>query len=150
MTNQSIGSVPQRKPAAGVSRRARTGLVLQRWLDQYLSPVGVWALRRTKGGLARPWKKDVLILTTHGRKSGRERTVILQFFRDGEAMAGRSPCTQRRSQPRRRGAGGSESSCATRRTCATNAPPRARSRSSAWCAMERLQAATDAAIGAAG
>jgi len=85
-TNQSIGSVPQRKPVPRASRRERIGVSIQRWLDRYLSPIGVWGLRRTKGGLARPWKKDVLILTTRGRKSGRVRTVILQFFRDGEAM----------------------------------------------------------------
>ena len=29
---------------------------------------------------------DVLLLTTRGRRSGRERTVVLQFFPDGDAM----------------------------------------------------------------
>jgi deazaflavin-dependent oxidoreductase (nitroreductase family) len=36
-----------------------------------------WLMRRTV---------DVLLLTTRGRRSGRERTVLLQFFRDGEDL----------------------------------------------------------------
>jgi deazaflavin-dependent oxidoreductase (nitroreductase family) len=62
------------------------GLLLHRLLDKWLTPIGVWLLRRTKGGLARPWKADVLLLTTQGRRTGRERTVVLQYFSDGEAM----------------------------------------------------------------
>jgi deazaflavin-dependent oxidoreductase (nitroreductase family) len=31
-------------------------------------------------------KVDVLLLTTRGRRSGRERTVMLQFFRDGQDL----------------------------------------------------------------
>jgi deazaflavin-dependent oxidoreductase (nitroreductase family) len=46
----------------------------------------VWAYRRTKGRITRPWKVDALLLTTRGRRSGKERTVVLQFFPDGEAM----------------------------------------------------------------
>ena len=33
-----------------------------------------------------PKHVDALLLTTHGRKSGKERTVILQFFRDGDDL----------------------------------------------------------------
>jgi deazaflavin-dependent oxidoreductase (nitroreductase family) len=51
-----------------------------------LSPLGVWVFRRTKGGIAKPWKVDALLLTTLGRRSGRERTVVLQFFPDADAM----------------------------------------------------------------
>jgi deazaflavin-dependent oxidoreductase (nitroreductase family) len=29
---------------------------------------------------------DALLLTTRGRRSGRERTVVLQYFRDGDSM----------------------------------------------------------------
>ena len=36
--------------------------------------------------LAPPRKVDVLLLTTRGRRSGRERTVVLQYFPDGDAM----------------------------------------------------------------
>ncbi len=73
-------------PTRRLSRKERVGLVVQRALDRWLSPLGVWIYRRTKGGIAGPWHKDVLLLTTRGRRSGRSRTVVLQFFRDGDAM----------------------------------------------------------------
>ena len=73
-------------PAPRVSRRERIGLAIHRGLDRWLSPLGVWVMRRTKGGVARPWKVDALLLTTRGRRSGRERTVVLQYFPDGDAM----------------------------------------------------------------
>lgn len=74
------------QPARPISRKERVGLVIQRGLDRWLSPFGVWIYRRTNGAIAAPWKKDVLLLTTTGRRSGRPRTVVLQFFRDGETM----------------------------------------------------------------
>jgi len=74
------------QPARRLSRRERVGLMVQRALDRWLSPLGVWMYRRTKGAIAGPWKKDVLLLTTTGRRSGRRRTVVLQFFRDGDAL----------------------------------------------------------------
>jgi deazaflavin-dependent oxidoreductase (nitroreductase family) len=52
-------------------------------------------MRRTKGGIAHgrfmrliggPPELHVLLLTARGRKSGRERTVVLQYFPDGDAM----------------------------------------------------------------
>jgi deazaflavin-dependent oxidoreductase (nitroreductase family) len=43
-------------------------------------------IRLTKGHLARLWRRQVLLLTTRGRKSGLERTVPLQFFPDGDDM----------------------------------------------------------------
>jgi deazaflavin-dependent oxidoreductase (nitroreductase family) len=64
----------------------RVGLLVQGGLDKHLTPVAVWLYRRTKGGITRPWKVDVLLLTTRGRRSGKERTVVLQFFPDGEDM----------------------------------------------------------------
>jgi deazaflavin-dependent oxidoreductase (nitroreductase family) len=70
----------------GISRREGVALFLHRGLDRWLSPLGVWVFRRTKGGIARPWKVDALLLTTRGRRSGKERTVVLQFFPDGDAM----------------------------------------------------------------
>jgi deazaflavin-dependent oxidoreductase (nitroreductase family) len=69
-----------------LTRRERVGLLIHRLLDKWLTPIGVWLLRRTKGGLAKPWQADVLLLTTHGRRTGRERTVVLQYFSDGETM----------------------------------------------------------------
>ena len=55
-------------------------------MDKRLTPLAVWLYRRTKGGITRPWKVDALVLTTRGRRSGRQRTVVLQCFPDGEAM----------------------------------------------------------------
>ena len=72
--------------AAPLSRLERIGLTLHRLLDKWLTPLGVAAYRRTKGGVAKPWKVDVLLLTTRGRRTGRERTVLLQFFLDDGAM----------------------------------------------------------------
>ena len=43
-------------------------------------------IRLTKGRIARLWRRQVLLLTTRGRKSGKERTVPLQFFPDGDDM----------------------------------------------------------------
>jgi len=73
-------------PGRPLSRRERVSLSLGRGLDKRLNPLGVWAYRRTKGRITRPWKVDALLLTTRGRRSGKERTVVLQFFPDGEAM----------------------------------------------------------------
>lgn len=69
-----------------LSRRERAGLTVHRALDRWLSPLGVWVYRRTKGGITRPWKVNALVLTTRGRRSGRDRKVVLQYFPDGDAM----------------------------------------------------------------
>lgn len=69
-----------------LSAAERLALRIHRLLDRWLNPLGVWVYRRTKGGIARPWQVDALLLTTRGRRSGRERTVVLQFFPDGDAM----------------------------------------------------------------
>jgi deazaflavin-dependent oxidoreductase (nitroreductase family) len=74
------------QPTRRLSRKERVGLFLQRGLDKRLTPLGIWLYRRTKGGITRPWKVDALLLTTHGRRTGRARTVVLQFFPDGDAM----------------------------------------------------------------
>jgi deazaflavin-dependent oxidoreductase (nitroreductase family) len=75
-----------RPTARALSRKERVGLWLHRTLDRRLTPLGVWVYRRTRGGVTRPWKVDALLLTTRGRRTGRERTVVLQWFRDGDAM----------------------------------------------------------------
>ena len=83
------------REAAHLSLKERMGLGLHRDLDKWFTPFGIWVMRRTKGDFARnsiarmlaPQRKvDVLLLTTRGRRSGRERTVVLQFFPDGDAM----------------------------------------------------------------
>lgn len=43
-------------------------------------------IRLTNGRIARLWRRQVLLLTTRGRRSGKERTVPLQFFPDGDVM----------------------------------------------------------------
>jgi deazaflavin-dependent oxidoreductase (nitroreductase family) len=72
--------------AMSITTWERIGLSIHRGLDRWLSPLGVLVYRRTKGGVAKPWKVDALLLTTHGRRSGKARTVVLQYFRDDEAM----------------------------------------------------------------
>lgn len=56
---------------------------IERTVDTRLGRFGVGLYRLTGGRIARLYDKDVLILTTHGRKSGKERTVLLQFFWNG-------------------------------------------------------------------
>lgn len=70
----------------GITDRERVALAIHRGLDRWLTPLGVWVFRRTRGGIARPWKVDALLLTTRGRRSGKTRTVVLQYFSDGKAM----------------------------------------------------------------
>jgi F420H(2)-dependent quinone reductase len=77
---------PAQHPGRPMSRLGRLGLWLHRNADRRLSPLGVWVFRRTRGAVASPFKVDALLLTTRGRRSGRERTVVLQYFPDGDAM----------------------------------------------------------------
>jgi len=42
--------------------------------------------RLTRGGIARLVRVNVLVLTTRGRRSGRERTVLLAYFPQGESF----------------------------------------------------------------
>lgn len=48
--------------------------------------LAAFLLRLTKGRIARLWRRRVLLLTTRGRRSGKERTVPLQYFPDGGGM----------------------------------------------------------------
>jgi deazaflavin-dependent oxidoreductase (nitroreductase family) len=82
-TNLQLAQAGARQP---LSVGQRMGLALHRGLDKWLSPFGVWVMHRTHGGIAGPWKVNALVLTTHGRRSGRDRSVVLQYFPDGEAM----------------------------------------------------------------
>jgi deazaflavin-dependent oxidoreductase (nitroreductase family) len=63
------------------SLKDKVVLYLNYELDKRLGGLGVGLYRLTGGRIAR--KVDVLILTTRGRRSGKTRTVLLQFFRDG-------------------------------------------------------------------
>ena len=72
--------------ARGLTRRERLALDVGRWLDKRLTPLGIALYRATRGEITRLYNVDALLLTTRGRRSGRDRTVVLQFFRDGDAM----------------------------------------------------------------
>lgn len=72
--------------ARPLSRSETVKLSVHRWLDKHLSPFGVWLMRRTKGRLTEAYKVNALLLTSRGRRSGRDRTVVLQYFPDGDAM----------------------------------------------------------------
>ncbi len=80
------GANPGQATRRGLSGKERIGLFLHRGLDRWLSPFGVWVFRRTNGAIAKPWKVDALLLTSRGRRTGRQRTVVLQYFRDGADM----------------------------------------------------------------
>jgi deazaflavin-dependent oxidoreductase (nitroreductase family) len=82
----SPGSPADVGPTRRLSRAEGLALFVGRGLDKRLTPLGRWLYRRTKGGITRPWNVDALLLTTRGRRSGRERTVVLQFFRDADDM----------------------------------------------------------------
>jgi F420H(2)-dependent quinone reductase len=69
-----------------LSRKERIGLFLEHELDKRLGGMFVGLYRLTRGRIARLWKVDVLLLTTRGRRSGLERTVMLQFFPHGANM----------------------------------------------------------------
>ena len=66
------------------SLKDKVVLYLNYELDKRLGDLGVGLYRLTGGRIAR--KVDVLILTTRGRRSGKTRTVLLQFFPDGENL----------------------------------------------------------------
>jgi deazaflavin-dependent oxidoreductase (nitroreductase family) len=69
-----------------LSRKDKIALYLNHELDKRLAGLGVGLYRLTGGRFTRLFKVNVLILTTRGRKTGRTRTVLLQFFPDGANM----------------------------------------------------------------
>src|SRR6266516_6002262 len=66
-----------------LSLQDKVDLYLNYELDKRLGGLGVGLYRLTGGRIARLLKVNVLILTTRGRRSGKTRTVLLQFFQDG-------------------------------------------------------------------
>ena len=72
--------------SGNLSLKDKVALYLNYELDKRLGSPFVGLYRLTGGRITRLWKVDVLILTTRGRKTGKIRTVLLQFFRDGENM----------------------------------------------------------------
>ncbi|MFB9890783.1 nitroreductase family deazaflavin-dependent oxidoreductase [Planobispora takensis] len=79
-----------RSIAAGKARplpaRERLRMRIEHEVDTRSAGFGVWLLRLTRGRAARLWHRQALILTTRGRRTGRERTVPLQFFPDGDDL----------------------------------------------------------------
>lgn len=72
-------------PFVRLSHTERLSLAVQHQANKRLRRVGTALYRRTKGRIA-PRDRDVLLLTTRGRASGREHTVLLQGFRDGGSI----------------------------------------------------------------
>ncbi len=76
----------RRQGRMGLSLRDRIDLFLEPRLDRVLGGLGVRLYRLTRGGIARLFRVNVLVLTTRGRRSGQERTVLLAFFPDGASF----------------------------------------------------------------
>ncbi len=72
--------------SGNLSLKDKVALYLNYELDKRLGDPFVGLYRLTGGRITRLWKVDVLILTTRGRKTGKTRTVLLQFFREGANM----------------------------------------------------------------
>lgn len=68
--------------STNLSRKDRMLLFLEHEGNKRFRGLGT-ALYRLTGGRFTPRDWDVVLLTTRGRKSGREHTVMLQGFRDG-------------------------------------------------------------------
>jgi deazaflavin-dependent oxidoreductase (nitroreductase family) len=96
-TRLHIPGARQRIPALNTIRFDPSGdqpLSFMEWIKMGIEhevdtrSIGLAAslIRLTKGRIARLWRRQVLLLTTRGRKSGQERTVPLQFFPDGGDM----------------------------------------------------------------
>ncbi len=84
--SQSTRRVAASRRAAYSSRLARLRTTFEHWADARTVPVAAWLLRRTKGRIVRLWHRRALVLTTHGRRSGRDRTVVVQYFPAGNDM----------------------------------------------------------------
>jgi F420H(2)-dependent quinone reductase len=63
-----------------VSTRVR----VEHFVDTRSVGFGCGLYRLTRGRAPRLWHRRALLLTTTGRRTGRPRTVIVQFFPDGE------------------------------------------------------------------
>lgn len=67
-----------------LSERLRTRV--EHEVDTRSVRLGVWLYRLTRGRLPHLWRRRALVLTATGRRSGRPRTVLVQFFPDGSDM----------------------------------------------------------------
>jgi deazaflavin-dependent oxidoreductase (nitroreductase family) len=55
-------------------------------VDRHSVRLGAWLLRRTRGRVVRLWRRRALVLTTTGRTTGLPRTVVVQYFPEGQNM----------------------------------------------------------------
>jgi|GEM_PF-134957 len=72
--------------SGSLSLKDKIALYLNYELDKRLGGLGIGLYRLTSGRITQLWKVNVLILTTRGRKTGKTRTVLLQYFQDGANM----------------------------------------------------------------
>jgi deazaflavin-dependent oxidoreductase (nitroreductase family) len=74
-----------KSPSTNLPRKDRALLFLEREGNKRFRSLGT-LLYRVTGGRFAPHDRDIMLLTTRGRKSGREHTVLLRSFRDGANM----------------------------------------------------------------
>jgi F420H(2)-dependent quinone reductase len=82
-----------------LSRKDRFDLSLEYELNKRLRGFGMGLYRLIGGRFTRLLKVNVLILTTRGRKSGKARTVLLQFFPEGANLVVVAANSGRSSHP---------------------------------------------------
>lgn len=72
---------------AGVpaSRWDRIRKHLEHHGNRRFRPVGTWLYRITGGRIA-PARREIVLLTTRGRRTGREHTVLIQAFPDSDDL----------------------------------------------------------------
>jgi deazaflavin-dependent oxidoreductase (nitroreductase family) len=80
------GRFPSRGGGAGTAERVDLRTRLEHTVDKHSVGVGAWLLRRTRGRIVRLWRRRALVLTVRGRRSGRPRTVVVQYFPDGDDL----------------------------------------------------------------
>ena len=85
---ERFSALPAAQRPAGLSLPDRVSMFVEHELDTRLEPLGVLLYRLTRGQIARTFNAPghVLALTTRGRRSGKQRTVLLVGFRDGPNM----------------------------------------------------------------
>jgi len=67
--------------------RDDTKAKVEHWADATFSRVGIWLYIVTQGRLSRVLAhRRTLLLRTRGRRTGKARTVVLQYFPDGDDM----------------------------------------------------------------
>ncbi len=74
-------------------------LFLEYELNKRIRGIGVGLYRLTCGRITGFAQTGVLLLTTRGRRTGKARTVLLQFFRDGENLVIIAANSGRNSHP---------------------------------------------------